>query len=88
MGSCIAARNARAWFSFAANGYAIWMASQLLGDISHEAMPERLDLSALNSCLAFSFIPRVEGTLGTCFINGMAMYFSAKLISLAAFIKS
>ena len=84
----MAARKARAWFSFAVNGYAIWMASQLLGDISHDAMPLRLDLSALNSALAFSFTPRVDGTLGICFIIGMTMYFSAKLISLAAFIKS
>ena len=88
VGSWIAARNARAWFSFAGNGYAIWMASQLLGDISQETMPERLDLSAVNSAFAFSFTPREEGTLGTCFINGMPLYFSAKLISLAAFIKS
>jgi hypothetical protein len=88
VGSCIAARKARAWFSFAVKGYAIWMASQLLGDISHEAIPLRFDLSALNSALAFSFTPREDGTLGTCFIIGMAVYFSAKLISLAAFIKS
>jgi len=84
----MAARNARAWFSFAVKGYAIWMASQLLGDISHEAMPERLDLSAVNSSFALWLTPRVEGTLGSCFINGMLIYFSAKLISLAAFIKS
>ena len=84
----MAARNARAWFSFAVNGYAIWMASQLLGDISQDAMPERLDLSAVNSALAPSFTPREDGTLGACFINGMHIYFSAKLISLAAFIKS
>ena len=84
----MAARNARAWFSFAEKGYAICMASQPLGDISHDAMPLRLDLSALNSSFAFWFIPRVDGTLGTCFIIGMVVYFSAKLISLAAFIKS
>ena len=88
VGSWMAARNARAWFSFAANGYAICMASQPLGDISHEAMPERLDLSAVNSALALSFTPREDGTLGACFINTMLAYFSSKLISLAAFIKS
>jgi hypothetical protein len=64
------------------------MASQLLGDISHEATPDKLDLSALNCALAPSSTARDEGTLGTCFINGMGIYFSAKLISLAAFIKS
>jgi len=84
----MAARNARAWFSFAVNGYAIWMASQRLGDISQDAMPLRFDLRAVNSAFAFSFTPRDDGTLGTCFINAMLRYISAKLISLAAFIKS